>query len=427
MGNSESSSNTVLGRYGVEKLKGKKVFLRLDLNVPQDVNGEVTDDSRIVASLPTIKFLKDAGAKIIIATHLGRPKAKVTEAFRLNPVAKRLSELLGAEVIKLDEAIGPKVEAAIANLRDGDLCLLENIRFYAGEEANDPEFAKELAKLADIYVNDAFGTAHRAHASTAGVAAYLRPALPGFLMEKELEMLGTKLQNPERPFTAVIGGSKISSKIIVLKELIKKVDVLIIGGGMAFTFVKAQGGKIGQSICEDDQIATAKEILEAADQQGTAIILPKDSIAVTAVDNAGARVDIFKTYATNAMLETKVLKTNAITDDMQAMDIGPETAKEFAKLISQSRTVLWNGPVGVFEYDSLERGTRAVAQALKELSLNGGTTIIGGGDSVAAIEKFGFEKTDFSHVSTGGGASLEFIEGKVLPGVACLDLEPAQV
>lgn len=400
-----------------DKLAGKKVFLRLDLNVPQDAQGNVTDDSRIVATLETLNLLVNAGARVIIASHLGRPKDKVVESLRLDPVAKRLSELLGKPVLKLDEAIGPKVEAEIAKLKNGDICILENIRFYAGEEANDPEFSKQLAKLADIYVNDAFGTAHRAHASTVGITSCLRPALPGLLMEREIEMLGSKLNHPERPFTAIIGGSKISSKINVLKSLVNKVDVLLIGGGMAFTFIKAQGGKIGQSICEDDQLALAREILEVADRQGTAVILPKDTLSIQ------AGLNIFKNNQASDKLEITVSKSNQIPDDKEGMDIGPESASDFAKLILQSRTVVWNGPLGVFEYDSLEQGTRACALALQELTAKGGITVIGGGDSVAAIEKFGFPKSAYSHVSTGGGASLEFLEGKVLPGVACLDLE----
>lgn len=414
-------ARAILESLGKDKLAGRKVFLRLDLNVPQDASGAVSDDSRIVASLPTLKLLVDNGARVIIASHLGRPKDKVVESLRLDPVAKRLSELLGKPVLKLNEAVGPAVEAAIAKLKDGDICLLENIRFYPGEEANDPEFSKQLAKLADLYVNDAFGTAHRAHASTAGVAAYLRPALPGLLMEREIEMLGNKLNNPERPFTAIIGGSKISSKIAVLKSLIQKVDVLIVGGGMAFTFIKAQGGRIGQSICEDDQLQLARDILAAADRQGTAVILPKDSLCIP------ASMNIFKENQASDKLLVTVFKSNEIPDDMQGMDIGPSSAAEFSKLVSQSRTIVWNGPVGVFEFDALEHGTRALAIALRDLSAAGGTTVIGGGDSVAAIEKFGFNKSDYSHISTGGGASLEFLEGKTLPGIACLDLEQATV
>ncbi len=412
-------AGTILENYGADKLKSKRVFLRLDLNVPQDKQGNVTDDSRIVATLKTIDFLIKAGARVIIASHLGRPKDKVVESMRLDPVAKRLSELLHKPVVKFNEAVGAQVEAGIAKLKDGDICMLENIRFYPGEEANDPEFAKQLAKLADIYVNDAFGTAHRAHASTAGIAAYLRPALPGLLMEREIKMLGDALNKPERPFTAIIGGSKISSKISVLKELIKKVDVLLIGGGMAYTFIKAQGGKIGKSICEDDQLNTAREILEVADRQGTAVILPKDTVCIPAALN------IFQDAKTGDKLETRVYKSNEIPDEMQGMDIGPESAQEFSKLALQSRTIVWNGPVGVFEFDSLEAGTRALAEALKELTAKGGITVIGGGDSVAAIEKFGYDKSAFTHVSTGGGASLEFLEGKALPGVACLELEQA--
>ncbi len=414
-------AGTILEQFPKDKLAGARVFLRLDLNVPLDAALNITDDSRIVAALATIRYLQDAGARIIIASHLGRPKAAVEDRYRLDPVAKRLSELLGSPVIKLDEAIGPKVQSVISQMQNSEICLLENIRFYAGEESNDPVFAQELASLADIYVNDAFGTAHRAHASTVGITKYLSPALPGFLMQKEIEMLGSRLQNPERPFTAIIGGSKISSKIKVIKSMLSKVDVLLIGGGMAYSFIKARGGRIGQSICENDQLDTAREIMTMADREGTALILPTDTLTVPALDAQGKTLDIFKSYGTNAKLETQIYPSNAIPDDMQGMDIGPESIKEFAKLVSQSRTVLWNGPLGVFEYDSLDKGTHAIALALRELTINGGTSIIGGGDSVAAIEKFSLAKSDFTHVSTGGGASLEFLESQTLPGIACLE------
>lgn len=406
-------ARTILESLGREKLASKKVFLRLDLNVPIK-NGVVGDDSRIVAALDTIRFLVKNSARVIIASHLGRPNGEVKEELRLDAVAQRLSEKLGQPVKKINTAVGAEAKAAVNDLHDGEVLLLENIRFYPGEEKNDPDFAKQLAELADLYVNDAFGTAHRAHASTAGIAAYLSPAVPGFLMEKELEMLGKKLEKPERPFTAIIGGSKISSKITVLKELINKVDVLLIGGGMAYTFIKAQGGTIGKSICEDDYIETAKDILALADQKGTALILPKDTTCI-------GDINIFDENSTDDELETKVVKSNLIPDSMQGMDIGPDTAAEFKKIIAQSRTVVWNGPVGVFEFDSLEKGTRELANALADLTVAGGTTIIGGGDSVAAIEKFNLSKAQFTHVSTGGGASLEFLEGKTLPGVACLD------
>ncbi|MCE2928449.1 MAG: phosphoglycerate kinase [Candidatus Caenarcaniphilales bacterium] len=402
-------------------LEGKKVLVRVDFNVPQDSDLNITDDSRIVAAIPTIKYLIENQAKVILVSHLGRPKGKFNEKMRLKPIAKRLSEILHQEVLALDEAIGDKVKTAIAQMKNGQVALLENIRFYPGEETNDAEFAKELASLAELYVNDAFGTAHRAHASTEGVTAYLSPAVAGFLMIKEVEMLGSKLNEPERPFTAIIGGSKVSSKIAVLKNLVQKVDTLIVGGGMAFTFIKAQGGQIGKSICENDQLDTAREIINLADQFDTALILPDDTIITPAVNANGEAINIFDSYKTTDKLETSVCASNQISDKFQGMDIGPVTREKYAKLISQSKTVIWNGPVGVFEFDSLEEGTKAVANALVELTKKGGTTIIGGGDSVAALEKFGIAKEKLTHVSTGGGASLEFLEGQVLPGLACLD------
>lgn len=403
------------------ELEGKRVLVRVDFNVPLDSGLNITDDSRITAALPTIKYLVDRGAKVILVTHLGRPDGKFVDKLRLNPIAKRLSELTGIGVIKFEEAVGSNVETRLKSLENGQIALLENIRFYPGEESNDADFSKQLAALADLYVNDAFGTAHRAHASTAGVASYLSPALAGFLMEKELTMLGTKLDQPERPFTAIIGGSKVSSKISVLKNLVSKVDTLIIGGGMAFTFLKAQGGQIGQSICENNHLDTAREIINLADQQNTALILPVDSRITAAVDASANPINIFDKYQIHDSIETTVCESKSIDQKFQGMDIGPETIKDFTKIIKQSRTIVWNGPVGVFEYDAFEAGTKAVAQALVELSCNGGTTIIGGGDSVAALEKFGIDKEKLTHVSTGGGASLEFLEGRTLPGVACLD------
>lgn len=402
-------------------LEGKRVFVRVDFNVPLSGSGKITDDTRIRAALPTITYLKNNGARTILVSHLGRPKAKFVDEMRLTPVAKRLSELLAREVKKLDEAIGPAVQAEISKMQNGDIVMLENIRFYPGEEENDANFSKELAELAEIYVNDAFGTAHRAHASTEGVTSYLSPAVAGFLMTKELEMLGSKLASPERPFTAIIGGSKVSSKIEVLKNLVKDVDTLIIGGGMAFTFLKAQGASVGKSICEDNQLDTAREILALADQFNTALLIPEDTVCTSAIDEEGNPLNVFDAFTVNDEIETEVLNSRSIPDDKQGMDIGPKTRKQFAKVISQSRTVIWNGPVGVFEYDSFEAGTREIANALVELTKNGGTTIIGGGDSAAALEKFKIDKNKLTHVSTGGGASLEFLEGKVLPGVACLD------
>lgn len=398
-----------------QELSGKKVLVRVDFNVPQNSSGAITDNSRIVAALETIKYLKANEAKVILTSHLGRPKGQVKEELRLNPIAQELSNLIGVPVKKLNEAVGENVKSEIATMQNGDVALLENIRFYPGEEKNDQDFAKELSELADIYVNDAFGAAHRAHASTAGVASYLSPALAGFLMAKEVEMLGAKLNNPERPFTAIIGGAKVSSKISVLKNLVKKVDTLIIGGGMAFTFLKAQGGSIGQSICEEDHLQTAREILSIADQFDTAVILPEDTICCSAETN------IFDDCKPDDDIQTQVIESKSIPADMQGMDIGPETRAKFNKLINQSKTIVWNGPLGVFEFKAFAQGTKEAAMALALLTANGGCTIVGGGDSVAAIEKFQLGKDKFTHVSTGGGASLEFLEGKILPGLACLD------
>lgn len=402
-----------LSELSKAELSGKRVLMRVDFNVPLDSDLNITDDTRIQAALTSIKYCIENEAKLILTSHLGRPKGQVVDKMRLNPVAKRLSELLGKEVNKLDEAIGVSVIDTVSKMQNGDVVLLENIRFYPGEEKNDADFAKDLASCADLYINDAFGTAHRAHASTEGVSSYLSPAVAGFLMKTELDMLGSKLAEPERPFTAIIGGSKISSKINVLKNLVQNVDTLIVGGGMAFTFLKAQGASIGKSICEDDQLETAREIINLADQFNTALILPSDTVCVN--------VNIFADHKTSDEFETKVIDSRNIEADWEGVDAGPDSRAQFVKLVSQSKTVIWNGPVGVFEYDLLEAGTKAVAEALVELTTKGGTTIIGGGDSVAAFEKFGIEKSKLTHVSTGGGASLEFMEGKTLPGVACLD------
>ena len=304
--------------------------------------------------------------------------------------------------------------------------LLENIRFYSEETANDQDFCKKLAALADVYVNDAFGTSHRAHASTAGIASYLNPSVAGFLIEKEVTMLGSKLDNPERPFTAIIGGSKVSSKIEVLTSLVKKVDTIIIGGGMAYTFLKAKGANIGQSICEDAHLDVARHIMNLADENSTALLLPEDVVATPSIDGNGEEVNVFDKYSPEDKFEIQIMAANDIPNGWQGMDIGPNTRQKFANIISQSKTIVWNGPVGVFEYTMLEEGTKAVAIALKQLTEKEGTTIVGGGDSVAAIEKFGFDKSQFTHVSTGGGASLEFLEGKVLPGIDCLDKKEDQ-
>lgn len=415
-----------------QDLENKKVLVRVDFNVPINKDGVIVDDSRIVAALPTIEYLVSNNAKVILVSHMGRPEGQVVDSLRLDPVAHHLARLvadakIGATVTKLHEATGDKVRNEINRMAAGDICLLENIRFYPGEEKNDSDFAKELASIAEIFVNDAFGAAHRAHASTVGVTAYLNPSVAGLLMAKEVEMLGTKLANPERPFTAIIGGAKVSSKIMVLKSLLKEVDTLLIGGAMAYTFLKAQGCSIGMSLYEEDYLDTAREIMALADETGAALILPEDNICTQAKDEQANPINFFEKYNSQDQFETKVFGSKTIDANWQGLDIGQATADHFAKLVSQSRTIVWNGPLGVFEYDALENGTKTVAKALIELTQKGGTTIVGGGDSVAALEKFGMAKTDFSHVSTGGGASLEFLEGKVLPGIACLDRVKAEV
>lgn len=382
-------------------VKGKRVFCRVDFNVPMK-DGQVTDETRIRAALPTIQFLVEKGAKVILASHLGRPKGQVVEEMRLTPVAKRLSELLGKEVIKTDVAYGPEVQAVVNGLAEGDVVLLENVRFYAGEEKNDLTLAKEFAALADLYVNDAFGAAHRAHASTAGIAEFL-PAVSGLLMEKELEVLGKALLNPERPFTAIIGGAKVKDKIGVIRNLLEKVDNLIIGGGLAYTFVKAQGYEIGKSLCEEDKLDLAKEFIQLAKEKGVNFYMPIDAVVA---DEFGENPN------------TAVVDIDAIPSDWQGLDIGPKTEKIYADVIKSSKLVIWNGPMGVFEFDKFANGTKAVGVALAESP--DVYSVIGGGDSAAAVEKFGLADK-MSHISTGGGASLEFMEGKELPGVVCLN------
>lgn len=378
---------------------GKRVFVRVDFNVPMQ-DGKITDDTRIRGALPTIQYLVDQGAKVILASHLGRPKGKVVEEFRLTAAGERLSELLGKKVIKVDEAIGDTVKAEIEKMENGDVLLLENVRFYPGETKNDPEFAKALSELADIYVNDAFGSAHRAHASTEGIAHYL-PGVAGFLMERELEVLGGALENPKRPFTAIIGGAKVSDKIGVIDNLLDKVDNLIIGGGLAYTFVKAKGYEIGNSLLDEEKIDMAKEFMKKAEEKGVNFYMPVDAV-------------VAKEFAADA--ESKVVPIEEIPAGWEGLDIGPKTRELYAKVIKESQLVIWNGPMGVFEFDKFAEGTKAVAEALAETE---GFTIIGGGDSAAAVTKFNLaDKMD--HVSTGGGASLEFMEGKVLPGVAAL-------
>ena len=382
-------------------VKGKKVLVRCDFNVPLDENKNITDNRRIVGAVPTIKYLLDNDCKVILCSHLGRPKGEVKKEFSLEPVAKELSRLLDREVQLADDIIGESAKSLTANMKNGDIVLLENVRFDAREEANDPEFAKELASMAELYVNDAFGTAHRAHSSTAGVAAYL-PAVAGFLMEKELNFLGTTLENPERPFMAILGGKKVSDKIGVIDSLLEKVDTLMIGGGMAYTFFKAMGYNVGNSICELDKLDLAKSLMEKAEEKGVKLMLPVDT-------------KLGKEFSADT--ESKTVKYTEIPDGWEGFDIGEETIKLYEEELSKAKTVIWNGPVGLFEFDQFAVGTNSIAKYLG--SLDGVTTIIGGGDSAAALEKLGIGDK-FTHISTGGGASLEFLEGKKLPGVECL-------
>lgn len=388
-------------------IKGKRALVRVDVNVPLDENKNVTDDTRIRAILPTVNALKEKGAKVILMAHLGRPKGEWKEEFSLSPVAKYLSKVLGEEVLFVSTPVGQGAEKALENLKDGQVAMLENIRFYKAEEAKDDDmtFANELAKLGDFYVNDAFGAAHRNHTSTAKLAKVLKPAVSGLLMEKELNALGGLLANPERPFTAIVGGAKVSTKIGVLENLLDKVDNMIIGGGMAYTFVKANGGKIGTSICEDDQLETAKAIEAKAKAKGVKLVLATDVMVTNDFSGNG---------------ENKIVDVKNIPDDFEGVDAGPETQKAFAEVIKSSKTILMNGPVGAFENPVFANGTKAVLKAVVEATAAGATSVIGGGDSVSAAKKFA-KAEDFTHVSTGGGASLEFIEGKILPGVAALD------
>lgn len=381
---------------------GKKVLVRCDFNVPIDKeNGTITDNRRIRAALPTINYLLSNNAKVILCSHLGRPKGEFNEKYSLRPVAEELSKLLGKDVILSKDVVGEDAQRLTSEIKTGEVVLLENVRFHAEEEKNDPIFAKKLASFANIYVNDAFGTAHRAHASTAGVAEYL-PAVSGFLIEKELEFLGSSLENPERPFAAILGGAKVSDKIGVIENLLSKVDTLLIGGGMAYTFYKAKGHNIGSSICEDDKIELAKALLQKAEEKGIKLLLPIDNHVSSEYSNDG---------------EDKIIDGEEIPDGFMALDIGPKTIEEYKKAIKDAKTVLWNGPLGVTEFEKYVEGTRAIATALAN---SDAVTVIGGGDSAAAVEKMGLADK-ITHISTGGGASLEFLEGKILPGIACLN------
>jgi phosphoglycerate kinase len=394
-----------LASLSADELSGKRVLVRVDFNVPLDADGTISDDTRIRAALPTINDLTAKGARVILAAHFGRPKGEVNETMRLTPVAARLAELLGKPVVKTDSCIGPDADAKVAAMADGDVVLLENVRFYAEEEKNEPGFAAQLAALADVYVNDAFGAAHRAHASTEGVTKYLSPSVAGHLMEKELQYLQGAIDEPQRPLAAIVGGSKVSSKIGVLEALIEKCDKVLIGGGMIFTFYKARGLAVGKSLVEEDKLELAKELEAKAAAKGVQLLLPTDVVLADA-------------FSPDANTQTTAIE--AIPDGWMGLDIGPDSIKAFQAALADCKTVIWNGPMGVFEFDKFAAGTNGIAHTLADLSAKGCCTIIGGGDSVAAVEKVGVAER-MSHISTGGGASLELLEGKVLPGVAALD------
>jgi len=396
-------SKKTVADLSASDLSGKRVLVRVDFNVPLD-NGAITDDTRIRAALPTIQDLTSKGAKVILTSHFGRPKG-IDDSMRLTPVAARLSELLGKPVKKCDDCIGDEVAQAVAQMQNGDVTVLENVRFYPEEEKNDPEFAKKLASVADLYVNDAFGTAHRAHASTEGVTHYLETSVAGYLIEKELQFLQGAIENPQRPLAAIVGGSKVSSKIGVIEALLDKCDKLLLGGGMIFTFYKARGLNVGKSLVEEDKLDLARSLEAKAKEKGVTMLLPTDVIVA---DN----------FAPDA--NAKTVSINEIPDGWMGLDIGPDSVKVFQDALGDCKTVIWNGPMGVFEFEKFAAGTKAIALTLADLTKTGAITIIGGGDSVAAVEQLNLGE-QMSHISTGGGASLELLEGKVLPGIAALN------
>ncbi len=397
-------SKKTLANLSSSDLAGKRALVRVDFNVPLDDASNITDDTRIRAALPTIQDLMQKGAKVILVSHFGRPKG-VDDKLRLTPVAKRLSELLGGEVIKCDDCIGEEVTNKVAAMQNGQVLLLENVRFYPEEEKNEPEFAQKLAANADLYVNDAFGTAHRAHASTEGVTHYLSPSVAGYLIEKELQYLQSAIESPQRPLAAIIGGSKVSSKIGVIETLLDKCDKLLLGGGMIFTFYKARGLNVGKSLVEEDKLELAKSLEAKAKERGVDLLLPTDVV-------------VADKFAADANAQT--VSVENIPSDGMGLDIGPDSVKMFQQALASCKTVIWNGPMGVFEFDKFAAGTEAIAHTLADLTKQGVTSIIGGGDSVAAVEKVGVAE-QMSHISTGGGASLELLEGKELPGIAALD------
>lgn len=391
-----------MSKLGIEdlELKGKRALIRVDFNVPLD-GKQITDDTRIKAVLPTVNFVIEHGGKVILMSHLGRPKGKVAPEFSLEPVAKRLVELLGKDVIMAPDCVGDEVKAIVSKMKEGDIVLLENLRFHAEEEENDPDFAKKLAELADVYINDAFGAAHRAHASTAGLTKYVSQAAAGFLMQKEIEYISDAIENPRRPFVAILGGAKVSDKIGVIENIMKKADAIIIGGAMAYTFLKAQGMRVGNSLVEDDKLDLAKEILKKSQDSHVPLYLPIDHV-------------IADKFAADA--NVRIVKRGGIPDGWEGMDIGPATVEKYKGVLEGAKTIIWNGPVGVFEFDAFAKGSFAIAKILAE---SDATTIIGGGDCVAAVQKSGYADK-ITHISTGGGASLELMEGRELPGIAAL-------